>query len=116
MHIGQKHFADAVAAIVHRKVEVEGCAHCASREIVAGGQASALPRYRCKACGKTFNDLTKTPMAGLLEKQEWLEHADAMIDGVSLAKAADRCNFHYTRAFRWRHRFLASLSGVNRKR
>jgi hypothetical protein len=32
-----------------------------------------------------------------------------MIDGVSVAKAAERCNVHYTTAFRWRHRFLTSL-------
>jgi ISXO2-like transposase domain len=34
-----------------------------------------------------------------------------MIDGVSISKAAKRCDVHYTTAFRWRHRFLASLSG-----
>jgi len=36
---------------------------------------------------------------------------EAMIDGVSTAKAARRCGVHYTTAFRWRHRFLASLAG-----
>ena len=102
---------ETVAAIVHRKVEIKGCPHCASGKIAAWGHASGLPRYRCKACGKTFNALTKTPMAGLHKKQEWREHAGAMIDGVSVAKAADRCNVHYTAAFRWRHRFLTSLSG-----
>lgn len=34
-----------------------------------------------------------------------------LIDGVSTAKAAQRCGVHYTTAFRWRHRFLASLAG-----
>src|ERR1700760_1033295 len=34
-----------------------------------------------------------------------------MVDGVSTAKAAARCGVHYTTAFRWRHRFLASLAG-----
>ena len=27
-----------------------------------------------------------------------------------MAKAAERCGVHYTTAFRWRHRFLGSLS------
>lgn len=102
---------ETVGEIVYRRVEVGGCPHCGSNEVVAWGQASGLPRYRCKACRRTFNALTKTPMAGLHKKQEWLDHANAMIDGVSLAKAADRCHVHYTTAFRWRHRFLASLSG-----
>ena len=33
-----------------------------------------------------------------------------MIEGVSTAKTALRCGVHYTTAFRWRHRFLASLA------
>ena len=101
---------ETVASIVHRRVEVSGCPHCQSHEIVGWGRSDGLPRYRCKRCGKTFDALTKTPMAGLHKKEEWLEHAEAMIDGVSVAKAAERCNVHYTTAFRWRHRFLNSLS------
>lgn len=88
-----------VAEIVHRRVEFSGCPHCASGEITAWGQASGLPRHRRKACRKTFNALTKRSMAGLHKKPEWLEHADAMIDGVSAAKAALRCDVHYARAF-----------------
>ena len=44
-------------------------------------------------------------------KDKWATQAEAMIDGVSTAKAAQRCGVHYTTAFRWRHRFLASLAG-----
>jgi transposase-like protein len=106
---GHERFAEnSVAAIGHRKVETSGCPHCASRAIVGWGQSDGLPRYRCKDCGKTFNALTKTPMAGLHKKEQWLEHAEAMIQGTSVAKAAERCNVDYTTAFRWRHRFLTS--------
>ena len=101
---------ETVASIVHRRLEVSGCPHCQSHEIVGWGRSDGLPRHRCKRCGKTFNGLTKTPMAGLHKKEEWLKHAEAMIDGASVAKAAERCNVHYTTAFRWRHRFLRSLS------
>jgi hypothetical protein len=41
---------------------------------------------------------------------KWDQQAKAMIDGVSLTKAADRCGVHRSTAFRWRHRFLAALS------
>jgi transposase-like protein len=99
-----------VAAIGHRKVEASGCPHCASRSIGAWGYSDGLPRYRCKSCRKTFNALTKTPMAGLQKKEQWLENAEAMIEGTSIAKASERCNVDYTTAFRWRHRFLTSLS------
>src|ERR1700677_5001889 len=75
-----------------------------------GGKASALPRYRCKDCQRTFNALTKTPLAGLRMKDKWPAQGEAMVDSVSIAKAADRCDVDYTTAFRWRHRFLTSLA------
>lgn len=100
-----------VVALGQRKVNTLGCPHCAHPEVVRWGTASALPRYRCKACTRTFNALTKTPLAKLRMKEKWATQAEAMIEGVSLAKAARRCDVHPTTAFRWRHRFLAALAG-----
>ena len=100
-----------IAELGQRRVASVGCPHCANRDVVRWGQASELPRYRCKACSRTFNALTKTPLANLRLKEKWAEQTRAMIDGVTTAKAAERCGVHYTTAFRWRHRFLASLAG-----
>src|ERR1019366_8042408 len=47
-----------------------GCPHCDNRDVVRWGQASALPRYRCKACSRTFNALTKTPLANFRMKDK----------------------------------------------
>ncbi len=47
-------------------------------------------------------------MARLRKKDRWLDQAQAMIEGVSLAKAAERCGVHPTTAYRWRHRFLSA--------
>jgi transposase-like protein len=93
------------------KVAVTGCPHCGGSDMARWGTASGLPRYRCKACARTFNALTKTPLAKLRMKEKWGSQADAMMDGVSITKAARRCGVHYTTAFRWRHRFLAASSG-----
>ena len=102
------------------RVESRGCPHCAGREIVGWGRSDGLLRFRCKSCGRTFNALTRTPMAHLRKKEKWLAHAQAMIEGKSLAKTAKLCGVHPTTAFRWRHRFLRapaddkprSLSGI----
>jgi transposase-like protein len=102
---------EIVAALGQRRVDSIGCPHCDSGDVVHWGQASALPRYRCKACRRTFNALTKTPLAYLRMKDKWATQAEAMIDGITTAKAAKRCGVAYTTAFRWRHRFLASLAG-----
>jgi transposase-like protein len=100
-----------VTALGQHRVDSFGCPHCDNRDVVRWGHASDLPRYRCKTCKRTFNALTKTPLAHLRMKDKWGSQTQAMIDGVSTAKAAARCGVHYTTAFRWRHRFLASLSG-----
>jgi transposase-like protein len=103
--------SDVVAELGQRRVDSIGCPHCESRDVVHWGKASALARYRCKGCQRTFNALTNTPLAGLRMKDKWPAQAEAMIEGVSIAKAAKRCDIDYTTAFRWRHRFLASLAG-----
>jgi transposase-like protein len=90
----------------HERVAAQGCPHCASRAVVGWGRSHGLLRFRCKSCGRTFNALTKTPMAHLRKKERWLDHARAMIEGKSLAKTAQLCGVHPTTAFRWRHRFL----------
>lgn len=84
----------SVAALGQYRVDSMGCPHCDNRDVVRWGQASALPRYRCKACRRTFNALTKTPLANLRMKDKWAAQTQAMIDGVSTAKAAKRCGVH----------------------
>lgn len=103
--------AAEIALLGQRRVDSVGCPHCGNREVGRWGSASELPRYRCKACNRTFNALTKTPLARLRKKDKWAEQTAAMIDATTTAKAAARCGVHYSTAFRWRHRFLASLSG-----
>jgi transposase-like protein len=107
--------ADALGTSGVERVAAQGCPHCAGREIVGWGRSQGLLRYRCKSCGRTFNTLTKTPMAHLRKKEKWLDHARAMIEGKSLAKTAALCGVHPTTAFRWRHRFLRAPA-VNKPR
>jgi transposase-like protein len=106
---------DALGTSGVERVAAQGCPHCAGREIVGWGGSDGLLRYRCKSCRRTFNALTRTPMAHLRKKEKWQDHARAMIEGKSLAKTAELCGVHPTTAFRWRHRFLRAPS-VNKPR
>jgi transposase-like protein len=106
---------DALGTTSHERVAAQGCPHCAGRAIVGWGRSDGLLRFRCKSCGRTFNALTRTPMAHLRKKEKWLDHARAMIEGRSLAKTAQLCGVHPTTAFRWRHRFLRAPA-VNKPR
>jgi hypothetical protein len=43
-------------------------------------------------------------------KDRWMDQAQALTSGESIAKAAERCAIDPTTAFRWRHRFLSALN------
>lgn len=83
------------------------CPHCSDARIVRHGQSNGVQRYRCRGCGRTFNPLTGTALAGLRHRDRWLHQAEAMDAGLSVRKAAAQMGVHRTTAFRWRHRFLA---------
>lgn len=100
--------ADPLAEIEHRFAAEPCCPKCGSAaEVGKWGSANGLRRFRCKPCKTTFNCLTGTPLAQLHKRELWLDHAQAIVDGISLRKVATRIGVHAETAFRWRHRFLA---------
>lgn len=99
---------EVIGLIETRFAAAPACGHCGSAEFKLWGSASGLKRYHCGVCGRTFNALTGTPLAGLRSRDKWLDYARALVDGVSLRKAAARADIHLETSFRWRHRFLAS--------
>jgi hypothetical protein len=52
----------SIAGLGQRRVDSSRFRHCASADGVRWGYASDLARCRCKACSRTFNVLTKTPL------------------------------------------------------
>ena len=99
---------EVVALIETRFAAAPTCGHCGASDFKPWGSASGLKRYMCKACERTFNALTGTPLARLRLREKWLDYARALVDGVSLRKAAARTDIHLETSFRWRHRFLAA--------
>ena len=68
-----------------------------------------MRRFRCAGCGKTFNALTGTPLAGLHYKGRWFDFAGALSEGETVRASAKRCSVAIGTAFRWRHRFLRAI-------
>ena len=99
---------EALALIETRFAADPCCGHCGSKHFGTWGHANALRRYKCKDCNRTFNALTGTPLAQLHRRDAWLAYARALVDRVSLRKAAARANVCLETSFRWRHRFLAT--------
>ena len=109
-----------VALIAQARASGRCCPRCAGKHCHRHGFANDLQRFRCCACGRTFNDLSGTPLARLRHKAKWLAYSQVLLDSLSVRKGADRVGVHRNTAFRWRHRFLAwvkldrpaSLNGI----
>jgi transposase-like protein len=98
---------EAHAVIEERLQALRACPHCGGMHVVRNGMARGLQRYLCRGCGRTFNALTRTPLARLRYRERWLGYSQALIDGLSITKAARQLEVARSTAFRWRHRFLA---------
>ena len=83
-----------------------GCPHCGGTELYRHGQAHGLVRYRCRACRKTFNPLTGTPLAHLRLRHKWLSYHQCLLDSLTIRKSAAAVDISRNTSFRWRHRFL----------
>ena len=89
-----------------RLAQLPACPHCAGTRIVRNGSASGLQRYKCRACQRTFNALSRTPLARLRMKAKWLQQEEVLARGLIVRKASAELGVAPSTAFRWRHRFL----------
>ena len=96
-----------ISELIETAFDAKGiCPYCTQTERYRHGIANGLQRYRCKACKKTFNALTKTPLAHLRYKSKWLNYLDAITRSLTVRQTAIDLDVHRNTTFRWRHRFL----------
>ena len=88
------------------------CPHCNSDEIVGHGRYKGRKRYKCRACDKTFNDLTGTSVSGIHKKQDWQAYLGCMSEGLTLREAAKKAHISFRTSFIWRHKVLSSLQDI----
>lgn len=85
------------------------CIHCGSMSVKRNGKYRSRQRYLCKDCGKSFNDMTGSPLSGTKYPHKWVEYYKMMIDGLSLPKIAKALDIHISTAFYWRHKILYAV-------
>jgi transposase-like protein len=88
------------------------CPRCqaSSEQLRPWGYSHGLARLRCRACGKTSNALTGTPLAHLRKREQWLRYGQVLIEAMSVRQAAQGCGVDKNTAFLWRHRFLQAAA------
>jgi len=89
--------------------DLQVCPHCqvTAAQLAPWGWNRGLRRFRCRACRRTCNALSTTRLAHLRKADCWQSYAQALIDGLTVRKAAKQCGISKNTAFLWRHRFLA---------
>ena len=83
------------------------CPYCAHEKIARWGRGNGLQCYWCRVCHRQFTPLTNTPLSGLRKREKWATFLQALEDGLSVRKAAERIGVNHKTTFLWRHRFLA---------
>jgi transposase-like protein len=81
------------------------CPHCHSREVGPWGTYHYRPgfkRYRCKDCGRTFNDLTKTLLSqSKLSLPHWIVTTFLLCLSCSSRRIARELGVHVRTSYRW---------------
>lgn len=94
-------------AIAEREEMVAECPHCGAEHFVRYGTTSrGQQRYKCKACCKTFNSLTGTPLDGMKLQDKWHEYSEGMWYTEKTREVASALGINVKTAWRWRHRLL----------
>ncbi len=91
---------------------LQSCPHCqvSAKQLAPWGWSRGLRRYRCRSCRRTCTARSATGLARLHYPDRWKDYGQALIDGLSVRKAAKACGISKNTAFLWRHRFLAAAA------
>jgi len=104
--ISSNHVGKTIA--VHEE-GVSECAHCGSHEFTKHGTtARGQQRYMCKACNRTFNSLTGTPLSGMKKQNKWHQYSEEMWFSSKIRDAASGLGINVKTAWRWRHKLLSN--------
>jgi transposase-like protein len=93
-----------------RAIRFEGrrpsCVHCGAPGCGKWGSFTGRQRYRCRACKRTFSDLTGTRLAHTKRLVRWPLALRLMEEAATLRRTARCSGIHVSTALRWRHLVL----------
>jgi transposase-like protein len=86
------------------------CPHCGSISIKKHGNSNGRQRYRCKDCGKTFNETSQTLMYhSRMTPAQWKGLLVGMVQNLPLTQIADMIDTSVTTVWHNRNKVLMAL-------
>lgn len=72
------------------------CPRCCGARAHRCGRASDLQRWRCLACGRSYNALSGTEPAHLRHKEHWLPYLQCLLESRTVRASAEAVEVHRT--------------------
>ncbi|GKX65566.1 IS1595 family transposase [Inconstantimicrobium mannanitabidum] len=94
--------------------EITSCPHCGSKNTIKYGSMKSGEnkhrRYLCKACNKTFSEITTFPLSYSKKNVNmWIEYIGCMAKGMTLRAISEELKINVKTAFAWRHKILSAI-------
>ena len=105
-------FNQVVKELESAQIKAPACVHCESSQTIKRARIKSIQRYYCKSCHKYWMATHGTSLAGLHKRELWQKYVLAFERGYTIRQAAQELGITIQTSFRWRHRLLASISGI----
>jgi transposase-like protein len=89
------------------------CPKCSSHSFRKHGYCLGIQRYRCKKCGRSFNETINTALHWIHNKQKMMQYAGTLTQHLSIKKTAERIGISVNTSFTWRHKILSSFMSLD---
>ena len=89
------------------------CPACSSHSFRKHGYCLGIQRYRCKKCGRSFNETVNTPLHWIHNKQKMVQYAGTLPEHLSICKTATKIGISESTSFAWRHKILSSFMSLD---
>ena len=89
------------------------CPRCSSHSFRKHGHSLGIQRYRCKKCGRSFNETINTALHWIHNKQKMVQYAETLPEHLSLKNTAEKIGISANTSFSWRHKILSSFISLD---
>lgn len=86
------------------------CPKCNSNTVVGNGNYKFRKRYKCRNCGKSFNDMTGNIYASIQNTEKLDIFSKKLLMGNSIKYIAEELNVSVNTLYHWKKKIMSSLS------
>lgn len=96
-----------------KELDIDECPICNENHVIKYGIRNDRQRYKCKTCGKVFDERTASPISYTkISLDKWFKYIDLLINKVSIRKCAKALDISIKTSFFMRHKILNCLSKI----